>query len=98
MSRPSISLDAPSSNSTVGRNVNIAGWAIDRGAANGTGVDGVVVYAYGSNGVAQFLGSATYGVARPDIGGALGSSRSIGRQRSFSYFRRESSRLKSGTA
>ena len=72
-SRPVMSLDAPNSNSTVGRNVSIAGWAIDQGASSGTGVDGVVVWAYGSNGAAQLLGSTTYGVARPDIGGALGS-------------------------
>ncbi len=74
VSRPTVSLDAPNSNVTVGRNVKIAGWAIDQGAAGGTGVDGVVVYTFPNDGSApQFLGAATYGVARSDIGAAIGS-------------------------
>ena len=74
VSRPVISLDGPQKNSTVGRTVTIAGWAIDQAVSSGTGVDAVHVWAYPSDGSpGQFLGAASYGVARPDIGAAVGS-------------------------
>lgn len=72
-SNPAMSLDGPSNNSTVGRNVTIAGWAIDRGAPSGTGVDAIDVWAYPSAGAPQYVGRATYGQIRPDVGGVFGS-------------------------
>ena len=51
----------------------IAGWAIDEAAAIGTGIDTVHVWAHPANGDAPiFLGVASYGDARPDIGEAFG--------------------------
>jgi hypothetical protein len=74
VSNPAIALDSPAQNSTVKNPVTFSGWAIDRGASTGTGVDQVVVYAYPSAGGApQLVGTATYGTARPDIGGLFGS-------------------------
>jgi hypothetical protein len=66
-------LESPTASSTVTRTVTFEGWAIDRGTSSGTGVDQVVVWAYPSSGGApQVVGVATYGMARPDIGGSFG--------------------------
>jgi len=54
----------------------VAGWAIDRLAAAGTGVDTLHVYAYrnpGSGEAAIFLGVATVGFARSDVAGLYGA-------------------------
>jgi hypothetical protein len=52
----------------------VSGWAVDRDAASGTGVDAVHVWAFPSGGgSAQFVGAASYGVARTDVGAHLGS-------------------------
>jgi hypothetical protein len=72
---PAMSLDAPVAGATVGPRFNVAGWAIDRGASNGSGVDTVHVYAYPNPGSGQapiFLG-ANYGASRPDVGNAFGA-------------------------
>jgi hypothetical protein len=71
-----MSIDSPANNATVPGPFAVAGWAIDRGAATGSGIDAVHVYAYpnpGSGQAAIFLGAATYGSARSDVGGAYGS-------------------------
>jgi hypothetical protein len=67
-----LSLDTPRGGS-VSTPFLIAGWALNRGAATGTGVDAVHVYATLSGGSPVFLGVATYGVARSDIGTIYGS-------------------------
>ncbi len=72
---PAMALDAPVSLAIVGSAFYAAGWAIDLGADSGTGVDGVQVWAYpnpGSGDPAVFLGEATYGGARSDVGAAFG--------------------------
>ncbi len=53
--------------------VVVRGWAVDGTAASGTGVDTVHIYAVPAGGAGVFLGAATYGIARPDIGAAHGS-------------------------
>jgi uncharacterized repeat protein (TIGR03803 family) len=74
VSSPAMVLDSPRVNSTVGLMVTFAGWAIDRGAASGTGTDQVIVWAYpGGGGAPQYVGATTYGIARPDIGAAFGA-------------------------
>ncbi len=52
--------------------IQVAGWALDAGAASGTGVDEVKVYE-GTMVSGAFLGSATYGLPRPDVGNAYGA-------------------------
>ena len=51
----------------------MAGWALDRAAAAGVGVDAVHVYAHPvAGGGPIFLGVATHGTARPDVGAVFG--------------------------
>jgi RHS repeat-associated protein len=75
-SDPLMWIDIPAEQASVGQPFTVAGWAIDRGAPSGTGVDTVHVWAYrnpGSGEAAVFLGVAGYGSSRPDIGAAYGS-------------------------
>jgi hypothetical protein len=73
VSDPLMSLDGPPNGSSIGQPFQVSGWAIDRGAPSGTGVDAVHIYAY-ANGGGQgiFLGS-TYGQPRGDVGAAFGA-------------------------
>jgi hypothetical protein len=72
-----MSLDMPANGSTITPNFTVAGWAIDRTAPTGSGVDAVHVWAFpwtGSGfGSAMFLGTATLGLARPDVGAVFGA-------------------------
>lgn len=52
----------------------VAGWAFDRAAASGTGVDTIHVWAFPVGpGDPVFLGSPAYGNARPDVGAFFGA-------------------------
>jgi hypothetical protein len=71
-----MSIDSPSNWATITGPFTLAGWAIDRGAASGPGVDAVHVYAFpnpGSGAAPTFLGAAGYGGTRSDVGGVYGS-------------------------
>jgi hypothetical protein len=73
ISSPAMAVDAPATGASLGQPFSIAGWAIDRGAASGTGVDAVHVWAYPvAGGSPIFLGAATLGISRPDVGAAFG--------------------------
>jgi YVTN family beta-propeller protein len=74
--QPFINIDLPAAGATVGgASVRVAGWALELGAAMGTGVDAVHVWAYpDSGGVPLFIGAATYGLTRTDVGAAFGSA------------------------
>ena len=79
-SDPMMSVDTPTTQSSVGSTLTVAGWAADRGAPSGVGVDRVVAYAYpiagynqGVTGSPSTLGNIGVGNPRPDIGAALGS-------------------------
>ncbi len=65
-------IDSPVPGS-AGQPVTVRGWAVDGTAPTGTGVDAVHVYATPAGGAAVFLGAATYGQSRPDVGTAHGS-------------------------
>lgn len=73
-SQPLIAVDAPTNNSTTPMPFVVSGWAIDRGAPSGTGVDAVHVYASANGGAGSqvMLGAATYGGSRGDVGAAYG--------------------------
>ncbi len=76
VAEPRLGLDRPTDGSTTGESLTVSGWAVDRGALLGTGVDAVHVYAYpepGSDTQPVFLGAATIGAARPDVGDVFGS-------------------------
>jgi hypothetical protein len=74
---PAMQIDGPTNGAMVGSSFTLSGWAVDRGAASGTGVDAIHVYAYPvSNGVfggPQFVGQATYGSTRSDVGAVFGA-------------------------
>lgn len=73
---PVMSVDAPGQGTLVWPIFTVAGWAADLRAPSGTGVSTVHVYAYpnpGSGTPPVFLGAATYGGSRPDVGALFGS-------------------------
>lgn len=74
-SAPLLNVDTPASTSIASTaGFAIDGWAADTGASTGTGIDGVVAWAWPSTGApAIFAGSATLGISRPDVGAYLGS-------------------------
>jgi len=66
-------IDLPAPNTAVHGPFIVAGWALDLAATTGSGVDAVHVWAYPLSGAAPtFLGAASYGDVRPDIGGLFG--------------------------
>jgi hypothetical protein len=69
-----MAIDLPANGSAVGDSFRVAGWALDTAAASGTGVDTIHVWAYpvGSTAGPTFLGAATLGGHRPDVGAAFG--------------------------
>ena len=67
-SYPSGAVDAPAEGGAVVGSATVSGWALDEGAATGTGVDRVQVYLDG-----VYRGDAEYGLTRPDIGAAYGA-------------------------
>ena len=73
-SDPRMWVDTPSANRVVPTTFTVAGWAGDRAAWQGTGVDAVHVWAYPTNGAAPvFFGSANMGIARPDVAAHFGT-------------------------
>ncbi len=78
-SDPLMVIDRPIMGAVVSAPFSLAGWAVDRAASSGTGVDAIHVYAYGvTNGVVgapMFLGVAALGGSRPDVAAALGAAR-----------------------
>jgi hypothetical protein len=73
---PRMAVDLPVMHQSFHQHIRIAGWAIDVGSPSGTGVGAVHVWAYpvaGGNPI--FVGTATLGQSRPDVGAAFGHSR-----------------------
>lgn len=71
-----ISIDLPVANSTNVQPFAIAGWALDAGSRqSNTGVNRVDLWAFPDSGSPTYLGSPTYGTARPDVANAFGNSR-----------------------
>jgi glucose/arabinose dehydrogenase len=70
-----LAVDTPKHNSIVDRPFPIAGWAIDTGAATGTGIDAIHVYAYPvapATGSPVFVGTGSFG-DRSDIATIFGA-------------------------
>jgi hypothetical protein len=67
-----MALDGP--NGEAQQPFMVGGWAVDLGAANGSGVDTVHVWAWPTSGASPiFLGVAGYGWSRPDVAGVFGA-------------------------
>jgi lysophospholipase L1-like esterase len=71
--RPEMFVETPSPGASLFQPFLLAGWAIERAAAAGPGVDAVHVYAFRAGAPAIFLGAASYGIPRPDVGGIFGA-------------------------
>jgi len=72
-----LSIDVPGNGGTAAFGSGIiAGWAIDRVATGSAGIDAVHVWAtpVGVPGQTTFVGAATIGLVRNDIGNAFGSN------------------------
>jgi probable HAF family extracellular repeat protein len=72
-----ITIDTPLPDSMASQPILLAGWAIDLDGSVGTGVDTVHVWAYPVSGCGggcepQFVGAASYGGSRPDVGAVFG--------------------------
>jgi hypothetical protein len=73
---PNMSVDYPPPGTTVAGMFAVGGWAIDAGSPTGTGVSAVHVWARPHSGASPiFLGGATLGLPRPDVGAAFGDGR-----------------------
>jgi len=59
---PTVHIDTPAPSATVSGTVTVSGWAIDNATAVGTAISSVHVLVDGVT-----VGSATYGVSRPDV-------------------------------
>jgi hypothetical protein len=68
-----IAIDAPAAGATVTPPFTVSGWAVRPTATTGTGVSAVHVYIQPNGGALTFVGVATYGLARADIGALYGS-------------------------
>jgi glucose/arabinose dehydrogenase len=71
-----MAVDLPRAGTAVAQPFAVAGWAFDSGAAAGSGIDAVHVWAYpnpGSGAPPVFLGAAATGLSRPDVGAAFGA-------------------------
>lgn len=72
-----LSVDGPSAGAAIDApTFAVNGWAIDRSAANGPGVDALHVYAFRSPSSGEppvFLGIASIGIARSDVAAIYGS-------------------------
>jgi hypothetical protein len=70
---PQVIIDTPSWQSDVAQPFVVAGWAVDPGAAEGTGISTLHAWAYPlAGGAPIFVGAATYGGARPDVAAVHG--------------------------
>jgi hypothetical protein len=74
-SNPFIDLDTPRPGQVVTSAFEVGGWALDTGAATGTGVDAVVFYVFPNAGAAPgvYVGQGSYGITRTDVGALFGS-------------------------
>jgi hypothetical protein len=73
VTNPLMALDQPTNGATFGSSFTVSGWAVDLGADANTGVDAVHLWAYPTSGPAQFLGVASYGSSRVDVGALYGT-------------------------
>ncbi|HLI27088.1 MAG TPA: hypothetical protein VKZ60_08465 [Chloroflexota bacterium] len=70
-------IERPRPNTAASTTLEVAGYAYDPTATDGTGIDAVHIYLDGEPGerMARFLGEASYGLRRPDIAQQLGDPR-----------------------
>ncbi|MCL4458475.1 MAG: S8 family serine peptidase [Chloroflexi bacterium] len=69
-----VQVDTPAPGSSVWRaaSINISGWAIDQGSPSGTGINAIRLYLDGTACSGTLLGTASYGLPRPDVAAIYG--------------------------
>lgn len=67
-------INSPAEGDNLQDRAVVRGWAINNAMNNGTGVDHVHIYLDAPYPQGQLLGEATYGLPRPDVAQAFGSS------------------------
>ena len=70
-----MAIDSPASGAHVIGGVTLSGWAINRKYGPNAGVDQVIVYLDGEARTGTYLGQASYGDLRTDVGAAFGDAR-----------------------
>src|SRR5262249_52306379 len=71
---PLMFIDTPTQGAVLRQPFLFSGWAFDGAAQVGTGIDTVHVWAFPTSGApGMFVGVATYGASRPDVGAVFGS-------------------------
>jgi hypothetical protein len=70
-----MAVDDPPAGATRTQAFPVYGWAIDQGAASGTGVDAINIWAFAVSGSGGpfFAGAGGYGFTRSDVGAAFGA-------------------------
>jgi glucose/arabinose dehydrogenase len=69
-----VTIETPQANATVARPFVISGFALDGAATSGTGVSGLLAYAFPVGGGSPIsLGIPAYGISRPDIAAVVGA-------------------------
>jgi hypothetical protein len=72
---PQVVIDRPRMQQDVGQPFELAGWAADLGASQGTGIATLHAWAYPlTGGPPVFLGAPSYGGLRPDVAAVHGAS------------------------
>ena len=70
---PVTRIDVPTNGSVLLPSFTIAGWSIDRASPTGSGINALHAYAYpAAGGSPIFLGAASYGATRADVGASFG--------------------------
>jgi subtilisin len=73
--QPAMALDSPAAGAIEHLPFAVSGWAIDKAAVAGAGIDAVHVYAFPATaGSPIFLGVATLGQSRPDVSSVYGGA------------------------
>lgn len=69
-----VAIESPQNNTSVARPFVVRGFALDGAAASGTGVSGLLAYAFPvAGGLPISLGVPAYGLSRPDIAAIVGA-------------------------
>jgi hypothetical protein len=72
---PQVVIDTPRMQQDVAQPFELAGWAADLGAAQGTGIATLHAWAYPlAGGPPVFVGATAYGGARPDVAAVHGEA------------------------
>jgi glucose/arabinose dehydrogenase len=67
-----LAVESPHTGDSFPGKVTLSGWAIDASASSGTGIDLIHIWATPPGQSTKFIGTASYGTNRPDVGSTFG--------------------------